>query len=125
MGAFHVTHKCKHGIVLCPAGPGPDEQIVVTTVDGVRLTMRPAGELHNVVDGALRLANAKHDAPIVVEIVCWNFRDLCWSLGFDPRSLNITRDEVAAALKVVLLESQEPYVRRQAFDELVAMEVIR
>lgn len=125
MGAFHATHRCKHGIVLCPAGPAPDEQIVVISVDGRRLTMRPVWEYHNAVDGALRLANVKHDTPIVVEVVCWNFRDLCSSMNIDPRSLRITRDEVVAALKTVMLDAPEPFVRRQAFDELVAMGEIR
>ena len=36
-------------------------------------------------------------------------------------SLRITRDEVVAALKTVLLESQEPAVRREAYDLLVNM----
>jgi hypothetical protein len=52
-------------------------------------------------------------------------RDLCWSLGIDPQSLRITRDEVATALKTVLLEAQEPATRREAFDLLVKLGEIR
>lgn len=124
MSALNVRHKCKYGIVLYPSQPRTDAQIVVTTVDDVRLTMRPVWEFHNAVDTALRLADLKRERPVVVKVESWPLGDLCWSLGIDPRSLRITRDEVEAALKTVLLESQEPHVRRQAFDELVKMEVI-
>ncbi len=122
MGSIH--HKCKYGIVLCPCRPRTDAQIVVTTVDDGRPTMRPVDEFHIAVHTALRLANTKHEAPIVVKVESWPLVDLCGSLGIDPRTLNITRDEVASALKTVLLESQDAFARRQAFDELVKMEVI-
>lgn len=119
-----IHRKCKHGIVLCPNQPRTDAQIVVTTVDDVRLSMHPVWEFHNALHDALKLADKKREWPIVVKVESWPLGELCGSLGIDPRSLNITRDEVVAALKAVLLEAPDPFDRRQAFDELVKMEVI-
>jgi hypothetical protein len=124
MSNLNVHHKCDHGIVLCSNQPRTDAQIVVTTVDDIRLTMRPVWEFHNAVHDARKLADMKRETPVVVKVESWPFVDLCWSLGIDPRSLDISRYEVEAALKTVMLESQDPFERRQAFDELVKMEVI-
>lgn len=124
MSTLNVHHKCKHGIVLCSNQPRTDAQIVVTTVDDVRHSMRPVWEFHNAVDAALRLADKKREWPIVVKVESWPLVSLCLALGIDPHSLNISFDEVVAALKKVLLEAPDPFDRRQAFDELVKMEVI-
>jgi hypothetical protein len=121
-----IIHFCKHGTVEHPIRPAQDHHIVVTTVDEKRrFAMHPICDFDRAIAVAITLANLKRDQPVSVKLRCWHFRDLCWSLGIDPKSLNISREEVVATLKSALLRSQEPAVRREAFDELIAMGVIR
>jgi len=116
----------KHGNVLRhPSRPGPDHHIVVTTIDDNRVAMHPTCDFDRAIALAVHRANIKHDRSIAVKVKCWHMRDLCWSLGIDPRSLNITKDEVIATLKKALLQSQHPAVRREAYDELIRLGVIR
>jgi hypothetical protein len=121
-----IIHICKHGNVLRhPIQPGPDQHVVVTTVDGKRVAMHSVCDFSRALQNAIACASVKHDMPIAVEVQCWHFVSLCYSLGIDPRSLNITFDECVAALKSALLESQQPSVHREAFDQLIRMGVIQ
>jgi len=121
-----VFRICKHGnVVRHPSRPGPDHHIVVTTIDDNRVAMHPVCDFDRVIAFAIRCANVKHDRSIAVKVKCWHMRDLCWSLGIDPKSLRISIDEVIATLKKALLQSQDPAVRREAYDELIRLGVIR
>jgi len=120
-----IVHLCKHGVVEHPCRPGPDQHIVTTSIDGSRFATHPVCDFERAVSVAIKVANLKHDKPTAAKLRCWHMRDLCWSLGIDPRSLNISRQEVVATLKRALLSSPEPAVRRDAFDELVKLGAIR
>jgi hypothetical protein len=115
---------CKHGVVDYPAWGGPSKHVIVTTMDGQRIAMHPICDMERAIESAMHCADRRRDWTAQIELQCWSLGDVCQSLGIDPRSLNITRDEVVAALKTVLVESQDAFARRQAFDELVKMEVI-
>jgi hypothetical protein len=122
-----IFHNCKHGNVLIhPVQPGPDQHVVVTTVDdGKRVAMHAVCDFDRALQHAMACASVKHDRCIAVKVQCWHFASLCYSLGIDPKSLDITFEECVAALKSALLESQQPAVRREAYDELTKMGVIR
>jgi len=87
--------------------------------------MHPVCDFERAVRTAIGCANIKHDRCIAVKVKCWHMRDLCWSLGIDPKSLRITVEEVITTLKKALLQSQDPAVRREAYDELIRLGVIR
>lgn len=116
-----VYRICRHGVVQHPSRPGPDHHIVVTTIDGSRVAMHPVCDFDRAIKLAIDCANLKHDRSIAVKVRCWHIRDLCLSLGIDPKALRIGIDEVAATAKRALLDSQEPAVRREAYDLLVKL----
>ena len=100
-----IAHRiCKHGIVEHPYAPDSCAHVVVTTMDGHRIAMHPIYAFDRAIQEAIRCADYPRNWTAQVELHCWTLSEVCQALRIDPKSLNISRDEVIATLKTALRE---------------------